>query len=87
MGAVDRLGKTFEAGALAQIFRAHGDDDVDPRGSRTVLPGTGLIRRCVGSFVRCCVVAHQKIDKKLSLLAARFLLEAEQFLELIDQDA
>ena len=33
------------------------------------------------------IAAYQQIDEKLGFLAARFLLEAEQLLELVDQNA
>ena len=72
--AVDRLGEAGEAGAFAQEFRAHRDDDVEVGARRAfaLVLGRG---------------PPDEIDEQLRLVASHFLFEAEQLLELVDEHA
>ena len=75
MRAVDCVGEAGETRAFTEEFRAHRDYDMH----------VDLVRRSLAILIG--VAAADEVDEQLRLLAARLLLEAEQFLELIDEDA
>ena len=72
---VDRLGEAGEAGAFAEEFRAHGDDHMQ----------VDAVRRALfRAFARR---ALDEIHEQLRFVATGLFLVAEQFLELVDEQA